>query len=295
MERNNEDQLAPVVVATPPTQAGEARDRWGWVERSVWTERRLRRLTSGEPANRVWFTLVDKIYAPVNLQSAFEQVWRKGGSAGADAQTVVHLARHAEVELRRLHEQLREGTYRPQPVRRAWIPKSGSREKRPLGIPAVRDRTVQGAVRHVLEPIFERDFAEHSYGFRPGRGAKDALRRVDTLLRAGHSWVVDADLKSYFDTIPHERLMALVQQRVADGRVLALVESFLRAGVLEESKGWQPTEQGTPQGGVISALLANLYLNPLDHQMAGREYELVRYADDCAPRAKHELMSGCFA
>ena len=151
---------------------------------------------------------MDKTYAPANLQSAFDKVWRNGGSAGADAQTVAHFARHAEAELQRLHEQLREGTYRPQPVRRAWIPKPGSKEKRPLGIPAVRDRIVQGALRHVLEPIFEAEFAEHSYGFRPGRGAKDALRRVDTLLKAGHDWVVDADLKSYFDTIPHERLLA---------------------------------------------------------------------------------------
>jgi RNA-directed DNA polymerase len=207
-------------------------------------------------------------------------VWRNGGSAGADAQTTAHFGRRAEEELQRLHEQLRGGTYRPQPVRRAWIPKPGSKEKRPLGIPAVRDRIVQGALRHVLEPIFETEFAEHSYGFRPGRGAKDALRRVDTLLKAGHNWVVDADLKSYFDTIPHDRLLALLQERVADGRVLALVESFLRAGVLEEAKGWQPTGRGTPQGGVISPLLANLYLHPLDHQMAAAGWEMVRYADD---------------
>jgi RNA-directed DNA polymerase len=144
----------------------------------------------------------------------------------------------------------------------------------------VRDRLVQAALRHVLEPIFETEFAEHSYGFRPGRGAKDALRRVETLLKAGHHWVVDADLKSYFDTIPHERLLAQVKARVADGRVLALVESFLRAGVLEENKGWQPTERGTPQGGVISPLLANLYLDPFDQQMARAGWELVRYADD---------------
>ena len=183
-------------------------------------------------------------------------------------------------ELSRLAQQLSDGTYRPQPVRRAWIPKPGSKEKRPLGIPAVRDRIVQGALRHVLEPIFETEFAGHSYGFRPGRGAKDALRRVATLLKAGHVWVVDADLKSYFDTIPHERLLALVQARVADGRVLALVERFLRAGVLEESQGWKPTEWGTPQGGGISPLLANLYLNPLDHQMERAGWEMVRYADD---------------
>ena len=283
MNRNHDSKPAPVAVTTPPKQAGEAcppRDPWWWVERGVWTERMLTRLTSGESADGVWFALADKTYAPANLQSAFAKVWRNGGSAGADEQTVAHFGRRAEEELQRLHEQLRDGTYRPQPVRRAWIAKPGSREKRPLGIPAVRDRIVQGALRHVLEPIFETDFAEQSYGFRPGRGAKDALRRVDTLLKAGHVWVVDADLKSYFDTIPHERLLALVKTRVADGRVLALVESFLRAGVLEESKGWKPTECGTPQGGVISPLLANLYLNPLDHQMEQAGWEMVRYADD---------------
>jgi RNA-directed DNA polymerase len=278
MNQNDENRPAPVAVT--PTQAGEARDPWWWVERTVWTERMLTRLTDRELANRVWFTLVDKTYAPVNLGSAFQKVWANGGSAGADKQTVAHFARQAESELTRLHEQLRDGTYRPQPVRRAWIPKPGSKEKRPLGIPAVRDRIVQAALRHVLEPIFETEFAGNSYGFRPGRGAKDALRRVDTLLKAGHDWVVDADLKSYFDTIPHLRLMALIKERVADGGVLALVERFLRAGVLERAKGWQPTERGTPQGGVISPLLANLYLDPFDHQMERAGWELVRYADD---------------
>ena len=277
---NQNDDAKSATVAVTPKQVEDTRAPWGWVERTVWTESMLTRLTSGEPADRVWFTLVDKTYAPANLQSAFAKVWRNGGGAGADAQTVGHFAKHAEEELTRLAEQMRGGTYRPQPVRRAWIPKPGSTEKRPLGIPAVRDRIVQGALRHVLEPIFETEFAEHSYGFRPGRGAKDALRRVDTLLKAGHVWVVDADLKSYFDTIPHDRLLALVQARVADGRVLALVESFLRAGVLEEAKGWRPTECGTPQGGVISPLLANLYLDPLDHQMAAGGWEMVRYADD---------------
>ena len=284
MNRNDEDIITtPAGVAAAPPQAGEAparRDPLWWVERRVWTEAMLTRLASRESADRVWFTLMDKTCAPANLQSAFDKVWRNGGSAGADKQTVAHFGRHAEEELQRLHEQLRTGAYRPQPVRRAWIPKPGSNEKRPLGIPAVRDRIVQGALRHVLEPIFETDFAGHSYGFRPGRGAKDALRRVDTLLKAGHDWVVDADLKSYFDTIPHDRLLTLVQERVADGRVLALVESFLRAGVMEESKGWQPTGRGTPQGGVVSPLLANLCLNPLDHQMEKAGWEMVRYADD---------------
>lgn len=203
MNGNNENiTRTPAPVAATPTQAGEAparRDPWWWVERCVWTEAMLTRLTAREPANRVWFSLVDKTYHPANLQSALRKVWRNGGSAGADGQTVAHFERHAERELRGLHEQLRTGTYRPQPVRRAWIPKPGSQEQRPLGIPAVRDRIVQAALRHVLEPIFEVDFAVQSYGFRPGRGAKDALRRVDTLLKAGHVWVVDADLKSYLD------------------------------------------------------------------------------------------------
>ena len=285
-DQNDEDQSAPVAAA--PKQAEDARAAWHWVERAVWTERMLTRLASREPANRVWFSLLDKTYAPANLQSAFDKVWRKGGSAGADGQTVAHFERKAEAELARLHDQLRAGMYRPQPVRRAWIPKPGSKEPRPLGIPAVRDRIVQGALRHVLEPIFEAEFAGQSYGFRPERGAKDALRRVDTLLKAGHVWVVDADLKSYFDTIPHDRLLARVKERVADGRVLALVESFLRAGVLEEAKGWQPTERGTPQGGVISPLLANIYLDPLDHQMEQAGWAMVRYADDFVILCRNE-------
>ena len=227
-DQNRENK--PAIVAATPQQVGEARDPWWWVERCVWTERMLTRLTASEPADRVWFRLWDKTYAPANLARALQKVWNNGGSAGADAQTVAHFARHADAELTRLGTQMRDGTYRPQPVRRVWIPKPGSSEKRPLGIPAVRDRIVQAALRHVLEPIFETEFAEHSYGFRPGRGAKDALRRVDHLLQAGHDWVVDADLKSYFDTIPHERMLALVKARVADGPVLALVERFLRAG-----------------------------------------------------------------
>lgn len=296
MNRNDEKiKTTPAPVAAMPPQAGEAparRDPWWWVERCVWTEAMLSRLTASESADQVWFRLWDKTYAPANLQRAYEKVRRNGGSAGADAQTLAHFARHAEIERPRLHEQLRAGTYRPQPVRRVWIPKPGSTEKRPLGIPAVRDRIVQGALRHVLEPIFERSMAEHSYGFRPGRGAKDALRRVDTLLKAGHVHVVDADLKSYFDTLSHARLLTLVKQRVADGRVLALVESFLRAGVLEALRGWQATERGTPQGGVISPLLANIYLNPLDHQLAAAGYGMVRYADDfvilCRSRTEAE-------
>ena len=163
---------------------------------------------------------------------------------------------------------------------RRWIPKLGSKEKRPLGIPAVRDRVVQSAIRNVIEPIFERSFAEHSYGFRPGRGCKDALRRVEGLLQQGCTWVVDVDLKSYFDTIPQDRLMERVRELISDGRLLNLIEKYFQAGVVEELKGWEPTERGTPQGAVISPLLANLYLNPLDNLMAAKGCQMTRYADD---------------
>ncbi len=141
------------------------------------------------------------------------------------------------------------------------------------------DRIVQGAVRHAIEPIFEKEFAQHSYGFRPGRGCKDGLRRVDGLLKSGHRYVVDADLKSYFDTIPHDLLMKQIGKRVADGRVLNLIESFLEAKIMEGLEQWTPMA-GSPQGAVLSPLLSNIYLNPLDHLMAGKGYEMVRYADD---------------
>jgi RNA-directed DNA polymerase len=180
-----------------------------------------------------------------------------------------------------------------------YIPKPGSAERRPLGIPAVRDRVVQAALRNVIEPIFEREFARHSYGFRPGLSAFDALRRVERLLNEGFTWVVDVDLRRYFDTIPHDRLMGLVGRRIADGRVLELIEGYLRAGVLEEVEGWQPTERGTPQGAVISPLLANIYLDPLDHLMEGAGMEMTRYADDmliqCRSREEAEKALGMLA
>ena len=238
----------------------------------------LAALESGVKGGK-WFSLVDKVWNPANLRASWERVRSNKGGSGVDGQTVQEYEKRLETELGILSEQLRADRYVPQPVRRTWIPKPGSNEKRPLGIPAVRDRVVQGALRHVLEPIFERTFAAHSYGFRPGRGCKDALRRVDALLKGGRTWVVDADLKGYFDTIPHDRLMALVEEQIADGRVLALICGYLKQGVMDGLKEWTP-ESGTPQGAVVSPLLANLYLNPFDHLMAGKGFEMVRYADD---------------
>ena len=174
---------------------------------------------------------------------------------------------------------MQAGTYQPQAIRRVYIPKPGSTEQRPLGIPTVRDRTVQGALRHVLEPIFEQEFADHSYGFRPQRGCFDALRQVERLLKSGYVYVLDADLKSYFDTIPHERLLQRMRERIADQRVLSLVEAFLKAGLLDGVTEVE-TEAGAPQGAVLSPLLSNIYLNPLDHVMAGEGWEMIRYADD---------------
>jgi len=226
-----------------------------------------------------WFSLIDKIHPERTLRAAFSQVAANKGAAGVDHVTVTMFDDRLEENLKRLSEDLQSGLYRPQQIRRHYIPKPGSKEKRPLGIPTVRDRVVQTAVLNALEPIFEREFAEHSYGFRPGRGCKDALRRVDQLLKAGYTYVVDADLKSYFDTIPHDRLLALVAQKVSDGRVLSLIEAFLKQGVLDGLREWTP-EEGSPQGGCISPLLSNIYLNPLDHLMAQQGFEMVRYADD---------------
>jgi RNA-directed DNA polymerase len=234
-----------------------------------------------------WFSLIDKVYAPRNLRAAFAHVKANRGSAGVDHVTIAQVEAHLDEELDRLCGSLRDETYRPQAIRRAWIPKLGSHEKRPLGIPTVRDRVVQTALRNVLEPLFERDFAEPSYGFRPGRGAKDALRRVDGLLRAGHTWVVDADLQSYFDSIPRDRLLERVRAKVSDGRILALVEAYLRQGVMDGMESWTPTA-GTPQGAVISPLLSNLYLDPLDPLMAARGFEMTRYADDFVVQCRSE-------
>ena len=225
------------------------------------------------------FSLIDKVHPERTLRAAFTQVAANQGAAGVDHVTISRFESHQDEELRRLSEQLRNGTYHPQAIRRHYIPKPGTQEKRPLGIPTIRDRVVQTAVRMVLEPIFERDFAEHSYGFRPGRGCKDALRRVDQLLKEGYTTIVDADLKSYFDTIPHDRLMTLVGQKVSDGRMLNLIEAFLKQGVLDGLREWTP-EEGSPQGGCISPLLSNIYLDPLDHLMAQHGFEMVRYADD---------------
>lgn len=278
MDTSPQSRPAEVLRVRGAKQAGEVRARWAWAEAAVWTERMLTALEKGVQGG-VWFSLMDKVWSLPNLRAAFARVQANQGSAGVDHQTIAMFAKHLDRELEALNETLRTGTYRPQAIRRVYIPKPGGTEKRPLGIPTVRDRVAQTALRNVLEPIFEHEFAPHSYGFRPRRGCKDALRRVDALLREGYGYVVDADLRSYFDSIPHEALMTQVRTRIADGRVLALIETYLEQGVLEDLQTWTPPD-GTPQGAVISPLLSNIYLHPLDQRMAARGREMVRYADD---------------
>lgn len=275
MTKRPEDQSATVPLAQ---QAEEILARWRWVEPCVWTIRMLTALEKGVEGGK-WFRLFDKVFSERNLWRSFQKVASKGGAAGVDHVTVEEFARQLPESLWAVSDQLRNGTYRPQAIRRVHIPKPGTTETRPLGIPSVRDRTVQAAIVNVIEPIFERDFAEQSYGFRPGRGCKDALRRVDELLKAGYTHVVDADLKSYFDTIPHEPLLKRIQEKVADGSVLELIRSFLEARIMDETAEWTP-EAGAPQGAVLSPLLSNIYLDPLDHLMARQGYQMVRYADD---------------
>src|SRR6266481_7988703 len=232
---NAPEEKNPAAVASAPKQAGETlRQRWPWVEPTVWTERMLEALERGVKGGK-WFALIDKVYDPRHLRSAFGAVAGNEGAPGSDGETIAQFEKRLEEGIEALAAELRARRYRPLPVRRVWIDKLGSKDKRPLGIPAVRDRVVQTALRWVVEPIFEREFAPQSYGFRPGRGCKDALRRVEELLHAGRNWVVDADLKSYFDTIPHDLLRKQIERKIADGKVLGLVESYLQAGVMESA------------------------------------------------------------
>jgi RNA-directed DNA polymerase len=268
----------PATVPFGATPAGQPPSVKEWANRVVWNERMLDALQSGVRGGK-WHTLKDKVYSALNLYAASLSVLGNEGAPGVDHQTVEQFEDRRVEELRRLEEELRTGKYQPRAVKRVWIPKPGSTEMRPLGIPSVRDRVVQTALLHVLEPIFDSTFAENSYGFRHGRGCHHALERIEALLNEGYVHVVDADLKSYFDTIPKDRLMDRLRERISDRGVLRLVEQFLEQGVLDGLREWTP-ELGTPQGAVISPLLANLYLNPLDHLMAEAGIAMIRYADD---------------
>lgn len=281
MTHGSEDKPASVPhddLSSETKQAGKAPVRWSWVERIVWTQGMLSALLNGVKGGK-WYSLWDKVGKRYNLYAAWPKVLRNKGAAGVDHQTIEMFDENSRANLDQLHKELQEGTYRPSPIRRVWIDKPGAKEKRPLGIPTVRDRLVQTALRNVLEPIFDKDFAEHSYGFRPGRGCHDALDRVEQLLEAGYQFVVDADLRQYFDTIPRQPLVERIKEKVADGKVISLIEKFLEQNIMDGLQEWTPTS-GSPQGAVISPLLSNIYLDPLDHLMVAEGFEMVRYADD---------------
>lgn len=289
--KDRQTQARAPLVPEGARQGADTPERsWAWVEATVWTERMLSALANGVKGGK-WFSLMDKVVRPETLTAAWQKVAGNGGAAGVDRQGIDRFGARSEVYLGELSQALRERRYEPQPVRRVDIPK-GDGKTRPLGIPTVKDRIVQTALKFVLEPIFEAQFRNGSYGFRPGRGCKDALREVDGLVREGYTFVVDADLQSYFDTIPRERLMQRVEEQISDGAVLELIDKFLRQDVMQDGKRWTPTG-GTPQGAVISPLLANVYLHPLDVLMEKSGYRMVRYADDFVIlcRSREEAMA----
>lgn len=247
-----------------------------FVPAPIWSETMLAALQRGVQGGK-WYSLIDKVYRIETLALGWAQVEKNAGAAGVDRMSVERFAQGRQHYLAELAQALRDGSYRPLPVRRVYIPKG--KQQRPLGIPAVKDRVVQAALKLVIEPIFEHEFEPRSYGFRQGLGCKDALREVDRHLKAGYFWVVDADLQSYFDTIPHDPLLAKVGNRIGDGQVMALIQGFLKQDIMENMNRWTPIS-GSPQGAVISPLLANAYLHELDVEMREAGLVMVRYADD---------------
>jgi len=280
-----EDEIPPGCIEVE-RQTKHLGSRWEWVESSIWTENMLTALGNGVKGGK-WFSLIDKVYSENTLFIAWTKVMQNRGAAGIDKISIERFQKNALKYLEELHNELREGKYQPQAVRRVYIPK-GEGKARPLGIPTVKDRIVQTAVKMVIEPILENEFCSMSYGFRPGRGCKDALREVQHWLDEGYTWVLDADLQSYFDTIPHECLMGKLEQYISDGRILSLIRSWLKQDIMEEGNSWTP-EKGSPQGAVISPLLANLYLHDLDKLMTSKGIKMVRYADDFVILTKSEI------
>src|SRR6516225_8583193 len=243
---------------------------------------RLRRLVDwiNPTGARKVHSLIDKVYKRKNLEMAWEKVKENRGSGGVDGQSLTAFEAQLNQQLDRLHRELKEDAYRPLPVRQHPIPKRDKPgEYRMLGIPAIYDRVCQQALLNRLEPIFEPVFDDANFGYRRGRSTKDALRKIWKEIQSGSEWIVDADLRDFFGSVDHEKLLTLVAQRVADGRVLRLIKAMLKAGSYGKGRFF-PSERGTPQGGVVSPVLSNVLLTPFDREMRLRGYQLTRYADD---------------
>jgi group II intron reverse transcriptase/maturase len=230
--------------------------------------------------------LWEQIFSRKNLFTALEQVQKNGGAPGIDGMTVEELPDHLRKHWEGIRAKLDRGSYVPSPVKRIEIPKPNG-GVRQLGIPTVLDRLIQQAIHQVLSPIFEPTFSPHSYGFRPGRSAHDAVKAAREYIETGYSWVVDIDLERFFDTVNHDRLMAKLKDVISDKRVLKLVNAYLKAGVMENGM-MQATEEGTPQGSPLSPLLSNIVLTELDKKLEERGHCFVRYADDCNIYVKSE-------
>jgi RNA-directed DNA polymerase len=252
----------------------------------VWTYPMLRALDNNVKGSK-WYSLKDKICRHSTMLEGYGKVFVNNGGCGVDNETIQMFDHNWEKNLQSLKTKLESGVYQPIPVKRVYIEKPGSKDKRPLGIPTVRQRIVENAFKYALEPIFEREFLDCSYGFRPKRSAKEALREVTKSLKEGYHFVIDADIKGYFDTIDHNLLMSFIKEKIADKWVLNYLKVFLSNDIMDTHKRWTPI-QGSPQGSVLSPLLSNIYLHRLDQKMLESGFRIVRYADDFVVMCKTE-------
>lgn len=258
-------------------QSKTREDKWKWVEQTIWTEKMLMALDNRVKVNK-WYSLIDKIYNTKTLEKAWTNVMKNKGAAGIDDITIKKFIPNKDKYLKEIADDLKEAKYEPSKIRRVNIPKADGKT-RPLGIPTIKDRIVQSAIKMAIEPIWEQEFSPTSYGFRPEKNAHEAIKEVSKYLNEGYIWVIDADIKGYFDNISHERLIKKVKVKITDGRLLNIIKDFLKAEIVEDMKEWTPIK-GTPQGGVLSPLLANIYLDSLDQLINSLECKIIRYADD---------------
>jgi RNA-directed DNA polymerase len=283
--RKTQEPATEVRLEKSPVDATRSEQDWepaqlGKRTYPVWTPAMWKAIEEQRAKGRKWYLLYDKVFDPRNLNEAWEQVRANGGAPGLSGETIEEYRKTVVERLRKVAEKLREQRYEARPIRRKMIPKTdGSGKQRPLGIPEVEDRIVQAAIVRVIEPIYEAKFCQSSYGFRPERSALNALAHLDREITTGRKYLVDADIRDCFGSIPHEKLMEEVGKELSDPKLLALIRQFVEADIVEEVRRWTP-ERGTPQGAVLSPLLANIYLHEFDRQMLQSGYEVIRYADD---------------